>query len=144
MTDPSWEEVDIPRGAYFSWGNEPGQKILGKVLSFKADGGTDFNGNVCPLLEVELREPTFSIGKNGEEPLDVGEVALLNAGQAQLKRGLRAAPPAVGDLIEIMLKGSTSSGAKDFGIRIARGAAINDEPLIDNEPPPDSDDEPAF
>lgn len=39
MTDPSWEEVDIPRGAYFSWGNEPGQKILGKVLSFKADGG---------------------------------------------------------------------------------------------------------
>jgi hypothetical protein len=151
MTDPNWEEVDIPRGAYFSWGNEPGQEVFGKVLTYKVDGGTDFNGNVCPLLEVELREPTFHIGKNGKEQLDVGEDVLLNAGQAQLKRGLRAASPAFGDLIRIVLKGSTSSGAKDFGIHIARGAAIDDEqqlpldePPIDDEPPPDPDDQLAF
>jgi hypothetical protein len=140
-----WENIDIPSGAYFSWGTEPGQKVLGKVLSFKVDGGSDFNGNVCPLLEVELREHAFSIGKNGEEPLDVGEVVLLNAGQAQLKRGLRAAAPAFGDLIEIVLTAPTSSGAKGFAIRVARGAAMNDElPPIDDEPPPESDDEPPF
>jgi hypothetical protein len=151
MTDPNWEEVDIPRGAYFSWRNEPGQEVFGKVLTYKVDGGTDFNGNVCPLLEVELREPTFTAGKNGEEPLDAGEDVVLNAGQAQLKRGLRAASPAFGDLIRILLKGSTSSGAKDFGIRIARGAAIDDEsliyddePLINDEPPPDPDGTPPF
>jgi hypothetical protein len=72
-----WETITIPRGTYYAWGNEPGQQVVGKVLTYKADGGTDFNGATCPILEVELIKPTFSVGKNGEDPLDVGEAVTL-------------------------------------------------------------------
>ena len=125
-----WETINIPRGAYYGSGNTPGQKVLGKVLTYKSDGGTDYSGVTCPLLEVELTEATFTVGKNGDDPLDVGEAVTLTAGQARLRRGLLAANPAVGDLIEIILTApSGGSGVpKEFSIRIQRGAAIADEP----------------
>jgi hypothetical protein len=144
MTD--WETINIPRGAYYAWGNTPGQQVTGKVLAYKSDGGTDFNGAICPMLEVELTKSTFTVGRNGEEPLDVGEAVTLTAGQTRLRRGLLATNPAVGDLIEITL---TAPGAglgvpKEFGIRIQRGAAIDDTPRPSDELPPGPDDEPPF
>jgi len=144
-----WEKIIIPRGTYFAWGNQAGQRVTGKVTAYKADGGTAFDKSPCPLLEVELSESTFSVGRNGDEPLDVGEAVTITAGQARLKRGLLIANPAVGDLVRITLT-APSAGAgipKEFDVEIKRGSGIgDDEPLPDDEPnddePPPDDDEP--
>jgi hypothetical protein len=141
----SWEEIIVPRGTYFTWGNTVGQQVTGRVLMYKADGGVAFDKSPCPLLEVELTAPTVSVGKNGDERLQVGEVVTLTAGQARLKKGLLIANPVAGDLVEITLtEPSAGAGvAKDFRIRIDRDSRIGDDeaPFNDDEPPPD-DDEP--
>jgi hypothetical protein len=141
-----WETFEIPRGTYYTWGNQIGQQVVGKVTAYKADGGTAFDKSPCPLLEVELSEATVSVGRNGDEPLDVGEAVTLTAGQVRLKRLLLLVNPAVGDLIEITLT-EPSAGAgvpKDFKIRVKRGSGIgeDEEAPPDDEPPPDDDDEP--
>jgi hypothetical protein len=125
-----WETVEVPRGAYISWGSKPGQKVVGKVVAYAIDGGTDFAGNKCPNLAVELIESTFSVDKEGTRTEHAkGELIQLNAGQVSLKRALRAADPAPGDLVQIALERLVKTGAgtvKEFAIQIARGAASND------------------
>ena len=123
----NWEEVNVPRGAYISWGTTIGQHVTGKVLEYSADGGTNFNGDACPSVAIELIEPAASITKDGERSEHaVGDIVQLNAGQVSLKRALRAADPKPGDLVKITLENiaKTSSGGtvKEYGIKIARGA----------------------
>lgn len=141
MTD--WEEVTVPKGAYISWGTKPGQHVTGRVLEYAIDGGTDFAGNRCPSVAIELTEPAASINKEGERTnFDEGEIVQLNAGQVSLKRALRAADPSTGDLVKITLENlvKTANGTvKEFGIKIARGAAAKPAAVQDN-----SDDDPPF
>lgn len=124
-----WESVEVPRGAYISWGTKTGQHVTGKVLDYNPTGGNDFNEQPCPQLAVELTEPAASINKEGERTdFDAGELVQLNAGQVSLKRALRAADPAAGDLVKITLSDlvKTSKGTvKEFDIKIARGAAAS-------------------
>lgn len=142
MTD--WEEVEVPRGAYIGWGNKPGQHVTGKVLEYTIDGGTDFNGNPCPTLAVELVEKAASINKEGDRSdHEPGEIVQLNAGQVSLKRALRAADPTPGDLVKIELQNlaKTANGTvKEFGIKIARGAAVSSKPVAAQQ----NDDDPPF
>ena len=125
MTD--WEDISVPKGAYISWGNKPGQHVTGKVLEYAPDGGTDFAGNRCPSVAIELTEKAASVNKEGvRTDFDTGEIVQLNAGQVSLKRALRAADPSPGDLVKITLDNlvKTANGTvKEFRIQIARGAA---------------------
>jgi len=138
-----WEEVDVPRGAYVSWGNKPGQHVTGKVLEYSIDGGTDFNQNPCPTVAIELVEKAVSVNKEGERTThEAGEIVQLNAGQVSLKRALRAADPSPGDLVKIELQSlaKTANGTvKEFGIKIARGAGVSAKPAAAAD---DSDDPP--
>lgn len=141
MTD--WEDVTVPKGAYISWGTKPGQHVTGRVLEYAIDGGTDFAGNRCPSVAIELTEPAASINKEGERTnFDEGEIVQLNAGQVSLKRALRAADPSTGDLVKITLENlvKTANGTvKEFGIKIARGAATSSKNVAAQD---DSDDPP--
>lgn len=135
-----WEDVEVPRGAYIGWGTKPGQHVTGKVLEYAVDGGTDFAGNPCPSIAIELTEDAASINKEGERTnFPAGELVQLNAGQVSLKRALRAADPKRGDLVKITLENlakTTNGTVKEFGIKIARGAAANgSKPAEDDEPP---------
>lgn len=126
MTAPNWEDVNVPRGAYIGWGEHVGQHVTGRVLDYQPTGGTDFDGNVCPQLSVELTEPAASFNKQGERTdYPAGDLVVLNAGQASLKRAIKAADPSPGDLVKITLE-SFANGkkglVKEFGIKIARGA----------------------
>lgn len=153
---PEWEDIDVPRGAYISWGNKAGQHVTGKVLEYSLTGGNDFNGDPCPSIAIELTESAVSVNKEGDRfDHDAGELVQLNAGQVSLKRALRAADPAPGDLVKIslqnILKGAGQKGGdvKEFGIKIARGAAVASKPAKSsaNDPyagVPPSDDEPPF
>lgn len=126
MAQPQWEDVNVPRGAYIGWGTTPGQHVTGKVLDYSPAGGSDFNGEPCPQLSVELVEPAASFNKSGERTdFQAGELVVLNAGQASLKRAIRAADPAAGDLVKIALSGLVQAAkgqVKEFSIKIARGA----------------------
>lgn len=121
-----WEEVDVPRGAYISWGNTPGQHVTGKVLGYDEKGGSDFDGNPCPSLEVELTEPAASIDKNGTRTdYDSGAMVVLNCGQASLKRAVRVAALDRGDLVKIVLSNlapAAKGTVKEFSIKVARNA----------------------
>lgn len=124
MTQPNWEDVDVPRGAYISWGNQVGQHVTGRVVDFDPTGGVDFAGNVCPQLSIELTEPAASINKEGvRTDFPAGELVVLNCGLVSLKRAVKAADPAPDDLVKITLDGlvKTANGTvKEMGIKIAR------------------------
>ena len=126
MTTYNWETVDVPRGAFISWGEQTGQHVTGKILDYDPAGGTDFNNNPCPQLSVELIEPAASINKQGvRTDYPAGELVVLNAGQVSLKRAVKAADPNPGDLIKITLSNlvrTTNGTVKEFDIKIARGA----------------------
>lgn len=127
MTATNWETVDVPAGSYIGWGATPGQVVIGKVIGFNPTGGTDFAGAPCPELNLELIEPAYSMNKENQRfDYDAGQLVNINAGGANLKRGVMAAQPAIGDLIKIAfdkiepLSGGRS--VKCFSISIARGA----------------------
>lgn len=143
---PEWEEIEVPRGAYIGWGTKPGQHVTGKVLEYSVDGGTDFNGNPCPTVAVELTEKAASFNKDGDRSEhEAGELVQLNAGQVSLKRALRAADPSPGDLVKIELSNlvKTDKGTvKEFSIKIARGAGGPVKAKVDAFG--ERDDEPPF
>ncbi|UGU31381.1 hypothetical protein LT350_33715 [Mycolicibacterium smegmatis] len=130
----NWEEIDVPRGAYIGWGNNAGQHVTGKVLEFAPTGGSDFNGNPCPQLAVELIEPAESYNKAGQRTEHgVGDIVQLTCGQVSLKRAVMAADPNPGDLVKITLDGIVNlqggNTVKEFGIKIARGAGASAQPV---------------
>lgn len=125
-----WEDVEVPVGSFISWGSRAGQHVTGVVLEFSEEGGTDFNGNVCPQIAVQLTEKAASINKEGERTdFDKGAEVIVNGGQVRLGRALKQAKPKRGDLIKLEIAGveRTSSGntLKDFKVKIARGAGVD-------------------
>lgn len=127
MTQPNWEEISVPRGAYVGWSQQIGQHVTGKVVEFNQSGGTDFAGNVCPQLVVDLTEPAASFNKEGvRTDYPAGDLVVLNCGQVSLKRAVKAADPSPGDLVKITLSNlvrTTNGTVKEFTIAIARGYA---------------------
>ncbi|WP_183092925.1 hypothetical protein [Nocardioides stalactiti] len=125
----NWEEIDVPRGAFIGWGSKVGQHVTGKVLAYDERGGTDFAGDPCPQLQVELTDPAASFNKDGDRTdYPAGDLVVLNCGQVSLKRAVRAAALDVGDLVKIELQNlvKTEKGTvKEFGIKVARGAGAS-------------------
>lgn len=129
----NWEEIDVPRGAYIGWGNNSGQSVTGKVLEYAPTGGSDFNGNACPQLAIELIEDADSYNKAGQSFRHAaGDIVQLTCGQVSLKRAVMAADPNPGDLVKITLDGIVNlqggNTVKEFGIKIARGAGSSAQP----------------
>lgn len=144
---PEWETIESTAGGFIGWGTRTGQHVTGKVVDYSIDGGTDFAGNKCPQLSVELTEKAASFNKDGERTdYDSGEIVNLTCGQASLKSTIRRTDPSPGDLIKITLSelAKTANGtAKVFEIKIARGAAVSSKPAASADTPAD-DDEPPF
>ena len=144
----NWETVEVPRGAYVGWGTKKGQHVTGKVLEYSPDGGTNFAGDPCPSVTIELTEDAASFNKDGERSNhQAGEIVQLNAGQVSLKRALRAADPSPGDLVKITLENlaKTDRGTvKEFGIKIARGAGGTVKPKAAATAAAEDDDTPPF
>lgn len=124
----NWEDIEVPQGTFIGWG-KIGQTVTGKVLSFSSEGGTDFNGNPCPQLVVELAEQADNYKDKGatHETIAAGELVTITAGLANLKRSLNAASLNPGDLVKITFDDTykTPSGeGKSFKVQVARGAAV--------------------
>lgn len=118
----NWEEIDVPRGAYIGWGNNSGQSVTGRVLEYAPTGGSDFNGNPCPQLAIELIEDADSYNKAGQSFRHAaGDIVQLTCGQVSLKRAVMAADPNPGDLVKITLDGIVNlqggNTVKEFGIK---------------------------
>lgn len=132
MSEPIWEEIEVPRGAFISWGEQVGQHVTGRVLDYGPAAGTDFAGNPCPQLSIELTEPSASINKAGQRTdFNAGELVVLNCGQVSLKRAVKAADPSAGDLVKISLANlvRTANGTvKEMSIKIARGSGQAQKP----------------
>ena len=140
MTQEQWETVEVPRGAYISWGETPGvQELVGAVVDYSHAGGTDFAGHPCPQVSLELRAPMFSVNKAGQRSEhQIGDLVILNAGLVSLKRAVMAMQMQPGDLIKIKFARvvPTSNGTvKEFDVQIARGAAKNSPPPPPPQPP---------
>lgn len=127
----TWEEVEVPKGAYIGWG-KVGQTVIGKVLNYEPTGGEDFNGNACPQVELELLEAADSYNKALERATyPAGDLVVVTAGLVSLKRAIRKADPQVGDLL--LMKFSTevkvSKGTvKEFEVKVSRGGGGSSAP----------------
>lgn len=142
MTTYNWEDVEVPRGAFISWGTAVGQHVTGKVLSFDPVGGTDYKNNICPQLTLELIEPAASINKqNQRTDYPAGDLVILNTGLVSLKRAVLAASLNPGDIVKITLSNlvniRTDDGqpatVKEFDIKVARGAGGNTKPQVQQD-----------
>lgn len=148
MTDQyEWETVEIPQGSFIGWGSKPGQHVTGKVLAYNPSGGTDYNGDTCPLLTVELVDKAASFNKAGERiDYPAGDLVNVTCGQAGLKAGIQAANPSAGDLVKITMAGTTTTNKgnemKQFDLKIARGAGQAQTP--GHSAPAAADAEPPF
>jgi len=120
----AWEEVEVPRGAYIGWG-KIGQTVVGKVLAYDAQGGEDFNGNTCPQVELELLEAADSYNKALERATyPAGDLVVVTAGLVSLKRAIRKADPATGDLLKMTFSSEVKTGkgtVKEFEVKVSRG-----------------------
>ena len=78
----TWEDVEIPQGTFIGWGAK-GQTVTGKVLSYSPDGGSDFAGNPCPQVVLELTEDADNYKDKGatRETLASGEFVTVTAGR---------------------------------------------------------------
>ena len=141
MTEPQWETVEVPRGAYISWGEQPGvQEVVGAVIDYAPHGGTAFDGSPCPQISLQLRAPTFSMNKQGvRTEHQIGDLVVLNAGLVSLKRAVQAMQIQPGDLIKIFFARKVQAGSgevKEFDVQIARGAAKTAQPPAQQQPAP--------
>jgi hypothetical protein len=145
----SAREVDVPRGAYLGWGTKPGQQVTAEVKRYTPTGGTDFNGDACPNLELLLLEPADSFNKSGERTtFEAGETIQLNVGQVSLKRAVTSAELEPGDLIQASLVNITKTSAgrtvKEFSLSVIPAEeAASDGSSFEDEADEDSD-EPDF
>ncbi len=107
---------------YISW-DQPGDQAIGTVKEIRE--GTDFNGNPCPELILEVNED--------------GDEQTLTAGQAMLKRLLAENRPQVGQKIRITYTGDerTERGGtmKVFTLETKEGAGLIQAEVSNSEAP---------
>lgn len=135
------ETIEVAAGAYIGWAAAPGQKIAGYVTYYDPKGGTDFGGNPCPLLSVELTEAAYSVNKDGARAdFDAGEEISITAGQANLKRTVVAGNLNPGDYLELVYHDTAKSAngtVKLFKLGVARNARpVGDAPAVIAPPAP--------
>lgn len=151
MTTPTpndgWETIDVPRGTFYGWSSNPNsagkQRIIGEVMQFSYDGGTDFNGHACPQLSLIVSEPTLSFNKQEEfKKIPAGELVVMTCGTVNLANAVLAANLKPGDTVMITLTGFTQvdkGTAKQFDIKVKRGSGkpqSNQQRAATPPPPP--------
>lgn len=148
-----WEEIDVPRGAYISWAARPGQRVIGNLIDVEMHGGSDFNGDECPLLTIKLTEDAYSVDKHGERRnYSAGDMVLINCGLYNLKQAVKFANLKPGNGIRIHYHDITTvdkGEAKQFNVAVRRqGIAVNGaerQPATSGAPASRvQDDEPPF
>lgn len=153
----AYETIDTPMGAFIGWGNKPGQVIEGVVTDYDPEGATDFGGDKCPALEIELLRTAHSFVKDQWNTYEQGEMVQISCGQVQLKKKVRKAQPRIGDRIRIELVDliKVSNGTvKSFTVGIDHSAGNGQRAGVSEPPAGDSfydapltsslDDEPPF
>ncbi len=109
-------------GDYISWTN-PGDQAIGTIKEVRE--GTDFNGNPCPELILEVN--------------DDGDEQTLTAGQAMLKRLLAEQRPVVGNKIRVTYTGdeTTAQGGtmKVFTLETKEGSGLIQAEVANTEAP---------
>jgi hypothetical protein len=150
QVDDGWQTIEIPSGKFYGWGNKVGQSVIGRVISYDATGGTDYDGVACPLLEIELEQRTDSFTKGERTVFEAGEIVRMNCGQAHLKTGVRVADLAAGDKVRIALvdlqKSGRGSPLKKFDIAVKR-TTLPETPIGDGSlqgDPEPIDEDPMF
>lgn len=87
--------------------------VIGKWLSIDFEGGTDFNGKICPLAVIET---------------DDGETRKVTVAQANLKSKLFEARPEPGDRVAISWDGTTEKvdkgDVKIFSVEVKRADEV--------------------
>jgi hypothetical protein len=114
MSDNIWdtpEAAAMGGGEYFSF-TEPAT-FVGTWISIDFSGGTDFNGNECPLVLVED---------------DDGEVKRITAAQKNLQTKIKDARPNKGDRVAIGWDGTKekmpAGDMKVFTVEVKRSEAV--------------------
>jgi hypothetical protein len=110
-----WDDPELAgamAGGDFVSFKEP-NTVVGTFLSIDPKGGTDFNGNVCPLVVMET---------------DDGETRKITVGQANLKAKLWEAKPRPGDRCAIGWDGATEKVDKGemkiFTVEVKRAETV--------------------
>ena len=91
-----WETIEVPRGSFIGWGGKKqvGQQVVGRVLAYDIVGGTDYNGNTCPQIDVELTEAAESYNKALDRfDYTTGDFISVTGGSNDLKRALQVPTP---------------------------------------------------
>jgi hypothetical protein len=132
---PEYKTIDVPTGLFIGWG-KVGQQVTLRVVTFDATGGTDAQGRTCPQLIGTLTEDCDNYRERGtvHERLKAGEMVTVNAGLANLKKGLLIADPKPGDLVRMTFVDTykTAQGeGKVIKVEHAKGEpqAVNEDDL---------------
>lgn len=110
---------DTPEAASMSGGDFVSFKnpntVVGKFLSIDFTGGSDFDGNECPLVLIED---------------DDGEVLKITCGQAGLRSAIHDARPEPGDRVAIGWHGDMKElkGGKEMKIFVVEVEAAEPKP----------------
>src|SRR5260370_14693700 len=99
-----WETIKSTPGGYLGGRRKPGQNVIGYVAEYSIDEGTDFRGNKCPHLVLELTEDTLSFNKDADHAEhQSGEFINITCAQASLTSAIRRTDPSPADLLRITL-----------------------------------------
>lgn len=120
------EEVEVPQGTFIKWG-KIGQVVAGTVMRYSSTAGSDFDGNQCPLLELELLADATNFDKDDREvTIPAGTRVAITGGQANMKRALEEAALKPTDKARIEFSDTypTTKGSKGkvFTVKVVRGS----------------------
>jgi len=124
MSD-NWEDVDVPRGSYISWG-EVGQTVTIEVVSYSATAGSGYKDEQVPEVVGILQLDCINYRKGVKETLSKGEFVTITCSQANINKAVRAAALEPGNLVRITFEDTyeTPKGdGKAFKVQVNRNHA---------------------
>lgn len=132
MSDINWDDIDpvvVPQGSYIGWG-EVGQRVTGYVISYSDTDGSDFNGESCPQVVLQLTEGCTNFRDlrsktPTKETIAAGEFVTVECGLTSLKKNVRSAALDVGNLVRITYDGTFMADkfeGKSFKVQVSRSA----------------------
>ena len=61
MSDSDWEFEQLSTGGTYASFKNIGDEVVGRIEAFSLDGGTDFDGNACPMLVLATTDGIVKI-----------------------------------------------------------------------------------
>lgn len=125
MANDEWEDVEVPRGSYISWG-EVGQSVTIEVVSYSPTAGSGYNNEEVPEVVGILMADAINYRKGVKETLSKGEFVTITCSQANINKAIRAAVVEPGNLVRITFEDTykTDKGdGKSFKVQVNRHGA---------------------